>query len=91
MKKTRFLFLLGMIIVSTLSSSSRGGPEPPAAREGREANPPAAAAGQERPPRILRLTAGGYSVPTLNGLAIESGLVEPALGRQILYRPLFIR
>ncbi len=91
MKKTRFLFLLGTIIVSSLSVSSARGTEPATVRTSWQANPPAAAAGQERPPRILRLTAGGYSVPTLNGLAIESGLVEPALGRQILYRPLFIR
>jgi hypothetical protein len=61
MKKTRFLFLVGAIIVSTLSVSLRGGPKPPAA-----------AAGQERRPTILRLTSGDYTVSVSSNGAVTA-------------------
>jgi len=87
MKKTRFLFLVGAIIVSTLSVSLRGGPKPPAARESRQANPPPTAAGQERRPKILRLTSADYTVSVSSNGAITAEVrsFNRSSGRQVAF------
>ena len=87
MKKIRFLFLLGTIIVSSLSVSLRGGPKPPAARESRQANPPAAAAGQERRPKILRLTCGDCTVLVSSNGAVtaEVQAFNRRAGREVAF------
>ncbi len=76
MKKTRFLFLVGAIIVSTLSVSLRGGPKPPAA-----------AAGQERSPTILRLTSADYTVSVSSNGAItgEVHAFNRRAGREVAF------
>lgn len=80
MKKTRVLFLVGTIIVSTLFVSSTARKEPPAARENRHPNPPIAAAGRERTPKILRMMAGDYTVSVSSNGAITAGHVLHFLG-----------
>ena len=72
MKKGRFLFLLGIIVASTLAISPAARKEPPYARKSRQANPPPTAAGQERRPKILRLTAGDYTVSVSSNGAITA-------------------
>ena len=71
MRKIGLLVLFWAIIVSMMSAFLRGGPEPPEVRESRQVNPPPAAAdGQADRQKILRITAGDYSVSVSSNGAI---------------------